>query len=142
MEQLSVAELGRACSSASERDRIGKKERRARLRILLNDAELRQVERAVAESGAPSRSFLVFEAIRFGLLNANASAVSGRRRERIDLRVPYKMKEQAKQFVSTHNLTEQNVLRHFLFRYIAAEPWRMSSTSRREATVEPIKVSP
>ncbi len=49
------------------------------LRILLTEVELRQLERPVSQSRAPSRAFLVFDAIQAGLGNPNLREVQGRR---------------------------------------------------------------
>ncbi len=112
----------------TERQEMGRKELNGWLRIHLTQAELRQLERAVNHSGAPSRAFLIFEAIQAGLRNTNLREAQGRRVKKVNLRVPPEIKERIKQVAEYQAVTQQGLLRYFLFEYLASEPWRKTRT--------------
>jgi len=96
---------------------------RSTFQLLLTDRELAELDRAVAESGAWTRSLLVAEAVHAGLLTQNLTLTRDRRRRRVLVRVPAKMLDDLRHLAFSHDLTQQAILRHFLFQYIANKAW-------------------
>lgn len=105
---------------------------RSRVRLLLTDTEIKELDRAVAESGAWSRSLVVAEAIQAGLSNFDSRLAQERRSRRVDVRLPTRLIDNLKRLATTHTLTQQNLLRHFLFRYLATGPWMSNEATRTE----------
>ncbi len=105
---------------------------RGKLRLLLTECEVERVDRAVAASGAWSRGLLIAEAVRAGLANPELKLDNGRRLRRIDALVPRKLVTNLKNAAALNNVTQQHLLRHFLFQYIAAAPWERRDTGREE----------
>jgi len=95
-----------------------------KLRLLLTCAEAEWLERAVEVSGAWSRGLLIAEAMRAGLSNPPLKIQWHRRLRRIDTRVPRSLARSLKEFAAVHRVPQQLLLRRFLFRYLAAAPWR------------------
>ena len=106
---------------------------RSTFQLLLTDRELAELDRAVAESGAWTRSLLVAEAIHAGLLTQNLTLKRERRRRRVPVRVPAKMLDGLRRLASSHDLTQQAILRHYLFRYIANKAWYLPDENASEA---------
>ncbi len=107
---------------------------RGKLRVLLTECEVERVDHAVAASGAWSRGLLIVEALRAGLANPELKLDNGRRLRRIDALVPRKLVANLKNAAALNNVTQQHLLRHFLFQYLAAAPWERRDTGR-EAVV-------
>ena len=106
---------------------------RCRIRLFLTEQELAELDRAVAESGAWTRSLLVAEAVHAGLLTQNLTLKRERRRRRVPVRVPAKMLDGLRRLASSHDLTQQAILRHYLFRYIANKAWYLPDENAAEA---------
>ena len=100
-------------------------EGRCRLRILLTEEEVARLDAAVVESYAVNRSLLVFEAIQAGIKRSviNTLPRVSRRRE-VPVWVTRELKQQVKHLAETHSVTQQRLLRHFLFQYLTKPPWK------------------
>lgn len=77
---------------------------------------------------------LVAEAVHAGLLTPSLSLTRERRCRRVNVRVPAKMADDIRRLASAYNLTQQEVLRHFLSRYLANELWNLPEGSGSEMT--------
>ncbi len=77
----------------------------------------------MAASGAWSRGLLIAEAVRAGLANPEPKLGGGRRLRRVDALVPRKLALQLREVAAAYNVTQQRLLRHFLYQYLAAAPW-------------------
>jgi hypothetical protein len=98
--------------------------RRVRLFIFLTDSEADELERAALESGACSRSLVITEAVKTGLLAPKLKLSQERRHRKIGAWIPRPTAVELKQLAHEHNLTRTRLLRHFLFQYLANAPWR------------------
>ena len=105
---------------------------RGKLRVLLTECEVERVDRAVAASGAWSRGLLIVEAVRAGLANPELKLEDGRRLRRIDALVPRKLAARLKDAAALKNVTQQHLLRHFLFQYLTAAPWEQAAKQGKE----------
>jgi hypothetical protein len=110
------------------RKRNNSEELNVRLRLLLTQNELDHVDEAVTESGAQNRSLLVLEAIQANITGIMPGPVEGARCCRIDVRVPGEMRIKVKEVAALLGLTQQNLLRHLLFRYLTQAPWRTADS--------------
>ena len=98
---------------------------RVKLYVMLGEAELRSLEEAVEESGAPIRKgFLVFEAIQAGLANPDNTKVHGDRTCKVNFWLPRKLSERLRIQAETSGVSKQHLIRHFLFQYLANPPWK------------------
>ena len=112
------------------RSNRSKAERRLRLFLLLTDSEADELERAARESGACSRSLVVTEAVKTGLLNAEPKLRQEGRSRRVDVWIPRRVAVEFKQLAQKQGLTQARLLRHFLFQYLANAPWKSPETNR------------
>lgn len=109
-----------------------------RVRLLLTEDEASRVDSAVFNSGALSRALLVLEAVQFGLrLWANARGAQRRRSRRIEVRIPAELKSTVKDAAKRLGLTQQSLLRHFLFQYLTLSPWEQKSSNEGAQTGRP-----
>ncbi|MGA3406121.1 MAG: hypothetical protein ABSD49_10370 [Candidatus Bathyarchaeia archaeon] len=99
---------------------------RSRTRILLTRTELAQLHSAVIETRA-NKSFLVVEAIQRGLRESDYGNIPTKRACKIDAWIPRDFKQRIKQLAEAYSVTQQSILRHFLFRYLKATPWKQTS---------------
>lgn len=121
-----------AIGRAESRERETKVERYGdrRFPLLLTEAERRRLERAVRESGAPSRSFFVFEAIEAGLSELSLEGVQERRSVRVEVKLAVELKERVWELAKRLGVGQQSLMRHFLHRYILLAPWRTIRSAR------------
>src|SRR5208282_31211 len=98
----------------------------ARIRVFLSKREYQRISFAATESGA-SRSLLVLEAIRVGLCNPDLASADTERHCRLDVRVPEEFAGTLKNLAQASGLTQQAVLRQFLFRYVNTSSWKKLS---------------
>jgi hypothetical protein len=98
--------------------------------VLLSDCEVASVERAVEASGAWSRGLLIVEAVRAGLANPELKVHGNRRLRRVDALVPRRLVVRVKEVAAANNVTQQYLLRHFLFQYLTAAPWEQAEERR------------
>lgn len=118
----------------SEASGASRRRPRSAFELTLTDRELAELDAAVAESGAWTRSLLVSEAIHAGLLSNDLELTRQRRLRRVPVRVASSMLVEIRQLASSHGLTQQAVLRHLLFRFIANAPWNLPDEGRSEKT--------
>ena len=111
-------------SGANEREPNRKPSRHCKLRLLLSGWELDWLEGALEASGAWSRRLLIAEALRAGLASTALKIQSNRRPRRIDARVPRKLALRLKQVAAENRISQQHLLRLFLFQYLTAAPWK------------------
>jgi hypothetical protein len=90
----------------------------------------------VEASGAWSRGLLVVEAVRAGLASPQPKLDNGRRLRRIDALVPRSLVVSLKKFAAEQGVSQQHLLRLWLFQYIAAAPWER--TENEMQTVEAV----
>jgi hypothetical protein len=95
--------------------------------VLLTKCEAERVDRAVVASGAWSRGLLIAEAVRAGLADPELKLENGKRLRRIDALVPRKLASNLKNIAALNNVTQQHLLRHFLFQYLTAAPWEQAA---------------
>ena len=88
------------------------------------------LERAAQESGACSRSLVVTEAVKTGLLTTEPMLRQEGRSRRVDVWIPRRVAVEFKQLAQTQGLTQAHLLRHFLFQYLADAPWKSPETNR------------
>ena len=100
---------------------------RGKLRVLLTECEVERVDCAVAASGACSRGLLIVEAVRAGLANPELKLEDGRRLRRIDALAPRKLIARLRYAAAAHNVTQQHLLRTYLFQYLTAAPWEQAA---------------
>jgi hypothetical protein len=110
------------------RDGTREEEERVKIRLLLTQSELETLDRAVRESGALTRTFLIFEAIQAGLQNPTPKIIEKKRNRRVDAWTSADMKHRIQQFADNAGMTQQTLLRHFLLTYLAAKPWKPHPT--------------
>ncbi len=99
-----------------------------KLRLLLTETEAERLDDSTARSGACSRALLIVEALRAGLANPDRTLSRGERRVRVDAWVPTGLVVGLKRLAAIHHLTQQHLLRLFLFQYLAAAPWERNQT--------------
>lgn len=104
-------------------------ERRSRIFLRLTDSELAELERAALESGALSRNLVVTEAVKLGLVNPALSLCQLRRSKRIHVWIPRRTAAELKQLATKHSLKQSQLLRLFLFQYLATAPWNEAGPS-------------
>ena len=80
----------------------------------------------MAASGAWSRGLVIAEAVRAGLANHELKVDSNRRLRRIDALIPRKIAVRLKEVAAENNVTQQHLLRIFLFQYLTAGPWEQA----------------
>lgn len=102
---------------------VGRAGGRTKLRVLLTAAEAERLDRAVEASGAWTRGLLIVEAVRAGLAKLELSLGDGRRLRRIDTWAPRTLIASVRKLADENGVTQQQLLRQFLFQYIAAAPW-------------------
>jgi hypothetical protein len=103
--------------------RGGKGKRRDRVYLLLTDSEADELERATVESGACSRSLIITEALKAGMLTRELKLSQQKRGRRVEAWVPRKTADEFKLLAATQNVTQAYLLRHFLRQYLANAPW-------------------
>lgn len=109
------------------------------MRLLLTEEELKRIDQALVESGALNRSLLILEAIQAGIANAALlRTVEGRRRWRVDFRIPRELKDKVQTVARRRHQTQQSLLRHLLFHYISRGPW-LKSDSLEPADLRKVK---
>lgn len=101
---------------------------RAKIRLLLTQSELETLDRAVRESGAVTRTFLIFEAVQAGLQNPTPKITKKKRNRRVDTWASGDLKRRIAQLATDAGVTQQTLLRHFLHTYLTAAPWKPHST--------------
>ena len=116
----------------SRAGRARKHRKRSRLRLILTDHELEELDRAVAESGALFRSLLIAAAIYTGLAKSDFALTQQKRCRQVAVWVPKRLAGEVKQVATTHSLTQQTLLRHFLFSYLACAPWKTAQETSTE----------
>jgi len=100
---------------------------------LLTEEEIEQLDCAVMESGALTRSLLVFEALKASLANSEIATLQRRsKRREVPIWITAELKSQVKDLARSHSVT-QSLLRHLLFRYLSQAPWNEISVENREA---------
>jgi hypothetical protein len=105
---------------------------RSRLRLLLTENELAEVDHAVAESAAWSRSLVIAEALHVGLLNPRLTFTQSKRCRIVEIRVPKKLVNDLQALARARTLTQQSLLRQLLFHYLANPPWKLTDVTSAE----------
>jgi hypothetical protein len=105
---------------------------RSKLRILLTEAEVEQLDSSAAQSGAGSRTLLIAEAMRAGLANPNQTPRRERRSVIVDAWVPTTLLARLKEFANAHRLPQQHLFRLFLTQYLAQAPWNRDQTENKD----------
>jgi isocitrate dehydrogenase kinase/phosphatase len=112
-------------NAAKSRKYRNRRRRRSRLRLILTQSETAELDRAVADSGAIFRSLIIAEAIHAGLSRLGEFTVTPERRcRRVDIWMPRGTEDQIKRAAQAYRTTQQKLLRHYLFEYIANAPWK------------------
>lgn len=120
----------------SRAGRAQKYRRRSKVRLLLTEKEAAELDRTVAESGALSRSLVIAGAIHTGLSNADFTITQERRSRRVDVWVSRKLMTILRRAAITQAVTQQRLLRHFLFNYLADAPWNAEAAASAENETE------
>jgi hypothetical protein len=103
---------------------------RSKLRLLLTESETEQLNASAAESGA-SRSLLISEAMHAGLANSNQRFTQVKRSVIVDAWLPTGVIRALKRLAITHHLSQQHLLRLFLFQYLTTAPWEQHPAGRK-----------
>jgi hypothetical protein len=99
--------------------------------VTLSEAELRRLEEAVEDFGAPiTKGFLVFEAIEAGLANPANIKVHGHRTCRVYFWLPRRLNERLRIQAEASDVSMQYLIRHFLSQYLADPPWKSAKIDR------------
>jgi len=124
-------------NKAAESSRFERRARkRSKLRLILTQSQTAELDRAVAESGAIFRSLIIAEAIHAGLSRpADRTLTAERRCRRVDVWLPRGIGALVKRTAQAHKTTQQRLLRHFLFEYIASGPWKATEAANGEEVV-------
>ena len=108
--------------------------RKVRLRILLTEAEVEQLDYAVDDSGAMNRSLLVLVALQESLADPETATLPRRSKRRdIPVWITAEQKEQVRNLARSHSVTQQSLLRHLLFQFINQAPWNKTSGENPKA---------
>ena len=99
---------------------------RSRVRTLLDRKESDNLALAVIETGT-NKSFLIFQAIEYGLRTLDPRDAQGKRIYRTAAWVPRTLKNSVKELSICTGLTQQSILRLFLSEYLKATPWKEHS---------------
>lgn len=86
-------------------------------------------------SGAWSRGLLIVESVRAGLANPAPKLDNGRRLRRVDALVPGSLAVSLKKFAADNGVSQQHLLRNFLFQYLAAAPWERGENEKQSKEV-------
>lgn len=78
---------------------------------------------AVRVSGAPSRSLLILESLQAGLDTGNLIGLQRRRNRPIPFWLPKEIMKETRNMAGRLKVSQQNLMRHFLFTYLASAPW-------------------
>ena len=113
----------------------GRQKRRDRLYLRLTDSEADELERAAIESGARSRSLIITEALKEGMLTPNLNVSQQKRRRRVNAWIPRATVLEFKHLAATHHVTRAHLLRLFLRQYLANAPWRNNEPDTQEAAI-------
>jgi len=106
-----------------------RKKSRIRVRVYLTEANFCELDSAVQASGATNRSLLISEAINYGLQNLNKINAEGKRKRRIDVRLPNEYKDNVRQLAEAQDITQQSILRYLILQYINDAPWKVTVAS-------------
>ena len=109
-----------------------RRSRRAKFQIRLCEEEYAELEKAFSESGIYTRSLIVFQAILSGLRNPKPPALQGKRNRTFHLHVSSEFKEKIRTAASSHGVTQQALVRGFLFDYIRRRPWETTQEPSRQ----------
>jgi hypothetical protein len=115
----------------------GRQKRRDRIYLLLTNPEADELERAAVESGARSRSLIITEALKAGMLTPNLKVSQQKRRRRVEAWVPRGTAHEFKLLAATHNVTLAHLLRQLLFQYLANAPWRNNHEPKTQEAEAP-----
>lgn len=99
--------------------------------LLLNHAELDELQRALWEIHPLDKSFLLFEAIKTGLSRTDEEIKSTRRTRKAHFWLPKDIARQLKQLAKVKATTQQSLIREFLFQYLANPPWERTTSGRK-----------
>jgi len=103
------------------------------VRTLLDKKESGLLALAVIETGT-NKSFLIFQAIEYGLRTLDPCDAQGKRSYRTTAWVPRKLKNGMKELSIVTGLTQQSILRLFLSEYLKVAPWKHSRIMRESAS--------
>jgi hypothetical protein len=90
--------------------------------LLLTEAEASRLAGAVKELHVP-RSLIILEAVQAGLQTLDPNVIPGRRTKSVHFRLPPEVREKVRLVATQYQLSQQNLIRHMLFAYLAAPPW-------------------
>ena len=93
------------------------------MRTLLDKKEFDNLALAVIETGT-NKSFLIFQAIEYGLRTLDPCQAQGRRSYRVHAWVPKELRNSVKELSMVTGVTQQSILRLFLSEYLKAAPWK------------------
>jgi len=93
------------------------------MKLLLEDAEHQNLRTAALESGM-NMSFVIFQALEYGLRKRNLAHVQSRRSKEVCVWIPTTLKNAVAQLSKDTNFTQQSLLRLFLRQYLQASPWK------------------
>jgi hypothetical protein len=103
---------------------LERRKARSRARLLLNDAEYARLRSAVHKTHT-NKSFIILEAIQRGLHHGpQLDNIPTARTRRVDFWIPTEIDERVRELAKTHSLTQQSILRYFLFTDLKLQPTR------------------
>jgi hypothetical protein len=85
-------------------------------------------------SGAPSRSLIILESLEAGLKAKQLTGLPRRRNRLIYFWLPSDVATKTRDTTGKFHVSQQALMRHCLFTYIASAPWKLNSRSKKPKT--------
>ena len=105
---------------------------RCRVQLLLTREEAVKLAEAVRVSGAPSRSLLILESLQAGLDVGNLTGLERRRNCTISFWLPNDVVNETRVTADRLRVSQQSLMRYFLFTYLASAPWDRTRPTHQE----------
>jgi len=100
------------------------------MKLLLTEEESGRLAEAVKASGAPNRSFLILESIQTKLHSPNLPGLQGKRTTILHCWLPTEIIEEVRRLALERRVTQQSLLRYFLFTYLSQLPRKNTSPTK------------
>jgi hypothetical protein len=97
---------------------------RTRLSLLLTQAEFKQLCGALEEIYPMGKSFLMLVAINAGVMQPDHPVPRTKRDCRVRFWLPRRLAVKIRELSKLKGTSQQNLMRHYLFQYIAHPPWK------------------
>jgi hypothetical protein len=98
---------------------------RCKVKLLLNEEESGKLAEAVRGRG--NRSLIILESIQARLHAPNLPGLQRKRTRVVHFWLPTEIMEEVRQLALDLRVSQQNLIRHLLFTYLATAPWKPTS---------------